>query len=251
MNFQCAFIVIQITILLKKVRMMIKKNIDSTMLLNRKYADFDKDVISQMNALKSFALKITNDLEESEDLVQDTLLKAFRFFDKFEKGTNAKAWLFQIMKNSFINNYRKITREPYKVDYEDVQNFYENIKADDVKTQHYENDAFSDVLDDELANALSILPDDFRTIVFLSDIEGYTYEEIADFMDCPIGTVRSRLHRARKMLYSLLFQYAKENGFINLKEKLPKADRSMKLFDNVKIKENADSELAHLSFSFI
>lgn len=232
MNFHCTVIVNRVTIQLLKVQTMIKKNIDSDMLLNQKYADFDKEVISQMNALKGFALKMTNDIEESEDLVQDTLLKAFRFFDKFEKGTNAKAWLFQIMKNSFINNYRKTTREPHKVDYEDVQNFYENIKADDVKTQHYENDAFSDVLDDELANALSILPDDFRTIVFLSDIEGYTYEEIADFMDCPIGTVRSRLHRARKMLYSLLFQYANENGFINSKKKLPKADRSMKLFTN-------------------
>ena len=183
--------------------------------LKLKYIDFDSIVVPQIEALKNFALKMTNNLDEGDDLLQDTLLKAFRFFDKFEKGTNAKAWLFQIMKNSFINNYRKTNRQPHKVDYEDVQNFYENIKSEDVKTQHYESDAFSDVLDDEIANALSILPDDFRTIVFLSDIEGYTYEEIAEFMDCPIGTVRSRLHRARKMLYSLLFQYANENGFVN------------------------------------
>jgi RNA polymerase sigma-70 factor (ECF subfamily) len=186
--------------------------------LDKKYKDFDTEIIPHINALNSFALKMTNDMDDAGDLVQDTLLKAFRFFDKFEKGTNAKAWLFQILKNSFINNYRKNSREPNRVDYEDVQNFYESIKADEVKTNHYENDAFSDVLDDEIAHALSLLPDDFRTIVFLSDIEAYTYEEISDFMDCPIGTVRSRLHRARKMLYTLLYQYAGENGYIKLKK---------------------------------
>ena len=116
-----------------KATKMKKTNIDTDLLLNQKYVDFDAEVISHMSALKSFALKMTNDLEESEDLVQDTLLKAFRFFDKFEKGTNAKAWLFQIMKNSFINNYRKTTREPYKVDYEDVQNFYEKININAIK----------------------------------------------------------------------------------------------------------------------
>lgn len=190
------------------------------------YEEFDSIVISQSAALKSFALKMTNDEDEAEDLLQDTLLKAFRFFDKFEKGTNAKAWLFQIMKNTFINNYRKTSKEPYKVDYEDVQNFYETIKADEVKTQHFQGDAFSDILDDELTDALSKLPDDFRTIVFLSDIEGYSYEEIANFVDCPIGTVRSRLHRARKMLYSLLYNYAYDKGFVSKKGRIqPKTNK--------------------------
>lgn len=183
--------------------------------LKNKYKEFETEVIPYTDALKSFALKMTNDTDDADDLLQDTLMKAFRFFDKFEKGTNMKAWLFQIMKNSFINNYRKSSKEPNKVDYEDVQNFYENIKAEDVKSQHYQSDAFSDVLDDEITSALSKLPDDFRTIVFLSDVEGYTYEEIADFVDCPIGTVRSRLHRARKMLYSLLYEYALEKGFVS------------------------------------
>ena len=182
---------------------------------NKKYEEFDSEIVHHLGSLKSFAMKMTNDIDDAEDLVQDTLLKAFRFFDKFEKGSNAKAWLFQIMKNSFINNYRKNNREPNKIDYEDVQNFYETIKADQVKTTHYEGDAFSDILDDEITNALSVLPDDFRTIVFLSDIEGYSYQEISDFMDCPIGTVRSRLHRARKMLYALLFQFALTNGFVS------------------------------------
>jgi RNA polymerase sigma-70 factor, ECF subfamily len=204
--------------------------------LEAKYRDFDNEIMPHLGALRSFALKMTKDQDDSEDLVQDTLLKAYRFFDKFEKGTNAKAWLFQIMKNSFINNYRKHASEPEKVDYEDVQNFYENIKADQVKTAHFQGDAFSDVLDDELASALSALPDDFRTIVFLSDIEGYTYEEIADFLDCPIGTVRSRLHRARKMLYAILYQYAQKRGFIkDLKKK--KAKNSL-ILDNHKSTRN-------------
>ncbi len=201
---------------------------------NKKYEEFDSEIVPHLGSLKSFAMKMTNDIDDAEDLVQDTLLKAFRFFDKFEKGSNAKAWLFQIMKNSFINNYRKNNREPNKIDYEDVQNFYETIKADQVKTTHYEGDAFSDILDDEITNAFSVLPDDFRTIVFLSDIEGYSYQEISDFMDCPIGTVRSRLHRARKMLYALLFQFALTNGFVssdagklgrNQKKMLLKKDR--------------------------
>ncbi|MFA7228765.1 MAG: sigma-70 family RNA polymerase sigma factor [Melioribacteraceae bacterium] len=221
------------------------KKINEEKGLDQKYRDFDIEILPHMNALKSFALKMTNDPDESDDLVQDTLLKAFRFFDKFELGTNAKAWLFQIMKNSFINKYRKSSREPNKVDYEDVQNFYEAIKSEDVKAQHYEDDAFSGVLNDEIANALSILPDDFRTIVFLSDIEGYTYEEIADFMDCPLGTVRSRLHRARKMLYSLLFQYAFENGFVGIKGKSRNAEKSSKFLKNIKFKRNFELQLSN------
>ena len=118
------------------------------------------------------------------------------------------------MKNSFINDYRKHTKEPNKVDYDDVQNFYENIKSDEVETKHYELDAFSNLLDDDISVAIEKLPEDFRTVIILNDIEGFTYEEIADFVDIPVGTVRSRLHRARKMLYVQLFDYAKEKGFI-------------------------------------
>jgi len=220
------------------------RKVETDKSLEKKYIEFDSEVIPHLSSLKSFALKMTNDADESEDLIQDTLLKAFRFFDKFEKGTNAKAWLFQIMKNSFINNYRKTTKEPFKVDYDDVQNFYETIKSEDVKTQHYENDAFSDVLDDEIAKALSILPDDFRTVVFLSDIEGYTYEEIADFIDCPVGTVRSRLHRARKMLYALLLQYAQENGYISKKSKVQIESRE-KMLNKLMISKSINPELVH------
>ncbi|MCX7797683.1 MAG: sigma-70 family RNA polymerase sigma factor [Melioribacter sp.] len=190
--------------------------------LKERYEDFEKEALPHMNALYHFALRMTGDEDDADDLVQETYLKAFRFFDKFEKGTNCKAWLFRIMKNSFINDYRKNVKEPDKVDYEDVQNFYENIKSEEVQFNHYEEDAFSNVLDDEVTKALSELPEDFRTVIILSDIEGFTYDEIADFVDIPVGTVRSRLHRARKMLYSLLYNYAKDKGYVPKKMKKTK-----------------------------
>lgn len=183
--------------------------------LHQLYQEFEKEAIPHMNALYNFALKMTGDEDDADDLVQETYLKAFRFFDKFEKGTNCKAWLFRILKNSYINDYRKQVKEPNKVDYEDVQNFYENIKSDEVESKHYEQDVFSNLLDDEISKAITDLPEDFRTVIILSDIEGFTYDEIADFVDIPVGTVRSRLHRARKMLYSQLYDYAKDRGFVD------------------------------------
>lgn len=192
--------------------------------LQQRYAEFEKEAVPHLDAVYNFALRMTGDEDDADDLVQETYLKAFRFFDKFEKGTNCKAWLFRILKNSFINDYRKTTKEPNKVDYDDIQNFYENIKADEVETQHYEEDAFSNLLDDEISKAISELPEDFRTVVILSDIEGFTYEEIADFVDIPVGTVRSRLHRARKMLYVQLFDYAKDKGFVKKKNSSKKSD---------------------------
>jgi len=183
--------------------------------LHQLYREFEKEAIPHMNALYNFALKMTGDEDDADDLVQETYLKAFRFFDKFEKGTNCKAWLFRILKNSYINDYRKQVKEPNKVDYEDIQNFYENIKSDEVESRHYEQDVFSNLLDDEISKAITDLPEDFRTVIILSDIEGFTYDEIADFVDIPVGTVRSRLHRARKMLYSQLYDYAKDRGFVD------------------------------------
>jgi RNA polymerase sigma-70 factor, ECF subfamily len=178
------------------------------------YADFEREAVPHMDSLYNFALKMTGDSDDASDLIQETYLKAFRFFDKFEKGTNCKAWLFRIMKNTYINTYRKSAKEPDKVDYEDVENFYENIKASNTDSAHLEKDIYDNLLDDELSAAITSLPEDFRTVVILADIEGYTYEEIADFIDVPVGTVRSRLHRARKMLFTKLYDYAGQKGYI-------------------------------------
>jgi RNA polymerase sigma-70 factor (ECF subfamily) len=181
---------------------------------NELYKEFEREALPHMDALYNFALRMTGDGDDANDLVQDTFLKAFRFFDKFEKGTNCKAWLFRIMKNTFINSYRKKTKEPDKVDYEDVENFYENVKPSSTDSAHLEKEIYDNLIDDEISTAIASLPDDFKTVIILSDIEGFTYDEIADFVDVPVGTVRSRLHRARKMLFAKLYKYANQKGYV-------------------------------------
>lgn len=180
----------------------------------KKNAAFETEAVPHMQALYNYALKMTADPDEADDLVQETYLRAYRFFDKFEQGTNCKAWLFRIMKNTFINEYRKNVRTPAKVDYDDIQNFYENIKSEEVEIKHYEMDVFNNLLDDEVTDVIASLPEDFRTVIILSDIEGFSYDEVADFIDAPVGTVRSRLHRARKLLYAKLHDYARQRGYI-------------------------------------
>lgn len=140
-------------------------------------------------------------------------LRAFRFFDKFEQGTNCKAWLFRIMKNLFINKYRKNQKEPGKVDYDDIENFFDSIKSDRIDSTDLQEKLFSNLLDDDVLTALNSLQDDFKTVVILCDLEGLSYEEIAEFVQVPIGTVRSRLHRGRKLLQQKLLQYAKSRGY--------------------------------------
>ena len=178
------------------------------------YKEFEKEAVPHMDALYNFGLKLTGDPDDASDLLQETYLKAFRFFDKFTRGTNCKAWLFSIMKNTFINSYRKKSKEPGKVDYEEIENYYENIKVSSSDDAHLEKEIFDNLLDDELSEALSGLSEEFRTVIILCDIEGYSYEEIADFIDIPVGTVRSRLHRGRKMLYTKLYKYASGKGYI-------------------------------------
>lgn len=181
-------------------------------LIQRKQ-DFDKEAIPHMKLLYNYAYRMSGDALDADDLLQDTYLRAFRFFHKFEKGTNCKAWLFRIMKNCYINRYRKSKKEPAKVDYEDVQNFYDSIRSEIVDPNDLEFKVFSNLLDDEVSGALNSLQDDYKTVVILCDIEGLSYEEIAEFLDVPIGTVRSRLHRGRKILQKKLKEYAKLRGF--------------------------------------
>ena len=181
--------------------------------------EFEREAVPHMDALYNYAVKMTGDSDDASDLIQETYLKAFRFWDKFEKGTNCKAWLFRIMKNTFINTYRKTSKEPDKVDYEEIENFYENIKPSSTDSAHLEKDIYDNLLDDEMSAAISSLPEDFRTVIILCDIEGYTYDEIADFVDVPVGTVRSRLHRARKMLFTKLHKYASDKGYVKDKAK--------------------------------
>jgi RNA polymerase sigma-70 factor (ECF subfamily) len=154
------------------------------------------------------------DEDDANDLVQDTYLKAFRFISSFERGTNAKAWLFRILKNSFINDYRKRSKEPSKVDYQEVETTYNSEEAAEVDhTTDLRVETVQDMIGDEVATALNSLPVDFRTVIILCDIEGFTYEEMAKILDIPIGTVRSRLHRARNLLKDKLKVYASSMGY--------------------------------------
>jgi RNA polymerase sigma-70 factor (ECF subfamily) len=179
-----------------------------------KYKIFDQEFMPHINSMYNFAFRLTMDEDEAKDLVQDTYLKAFRFITSFQKGTNAKAWLFRILKNSFINDYRKKSKEPAKVDYQEVETFYnsEEAEADNITTD-LRVDAVQEMIGDEVANALNSLAVDFRTVIILCDIEGFTYEEMAKILDIPIGTVRSRLHRARNLLKDKLKVYARSMGY--------------------------------------
>jgi RNA polymerase sigma-70 factor (ECF subfamily) len=205
---------------LRPIMQKIQQEIENTLLnsSNKIDKDFIKEAIPHMDTLYNFALKMTRNPDDAKDLLQETYLKAYRFFDKFETGTNCKAWLFRIMKNSYINIYRKNNREPDKVDYGEIEEFYETIKSEKAAANDLESEIFDNVLDDEVMTAVQSLPDDFRTVILLCDIEGLTYEEIAEFVDCPIGTVRSRLHRARKMLAVKLSDYAKRKGYQPIQE---------------------------------
>ncbi len=179
----------------------------------RKQEDFNDEILPHLDALYNFGLRLTTDPNDAEDLVQDTIVKAYRFFSSYEKGTNAKAWLFRILKNSYINNYRKKSKKPQQVDYDEVSTFYETVRAERTDTSDLEDRMYRELMDDDITNALEELPEDFRTVVLLCDVEGFTYEEIANMLDVPIGTIRSRLHRGRNLLKAQLMEYAQKRGF--------------------------------------
>lgn len=183
-------------------------------IIAEKHREFEREALPHMDLLYNFGLRMTNNRADADDLLQDTYLKAFRFWDKYEQGTNIRAWLFRIMKNSYINLYRKSSKEPDTVDYDDVKDFYHSIRGDSAESNDLQESVFGNLLDDEVAQAIAELPDDFRTVVILCDIEGLPYEEIAEFVECPLGTVRSRLHRGRKLLRQRLTEYARNRGYV-------------------------------------
>lgn len=176
---------------------------------------FEREFVPHMTALYNFAFKLTLSEENAKDLLQETSLKAYRFINSFEPGTNAKAWLFRIMKNSFINDYRKKSKAPGMVDYQEVESFYNSENANKQReiTSDLRVESIKDMLGDEITNALNSIDVDFRTVIILCDLEGFKYDEMAKILDIPIGTVRSRLHRARNLLKDKLAEYASEMGY--------------------------------------
>ena len=176
---------------------------------------FDTEFLPNINAMYNFANRLTFDEDDAKDLVQDTYMKAFRFINSFQRGTNAKAWLFRIMKNSFINDFRKKSKEPTKIDYQEVETFYNSDDVDKSITTDLRAETVKDMMGDEISNALNSLDVDFRTVIILCDLEGFKYDEMAKILDIPIGTVRSRLYRARNLLKDRLSDYARKMGYKN------------------------------------
>jgi RNA polymerase sigma-70 factor (ECF subfamily) len=174
---------------------------------------FNEEFMPHIDAMYNFAFRLTLDEDDAKDLVQETFMKAYRFINSFETGTNAKAWLFRILKNSFINNYRKKSKQPNKVDYQEVETFYNSDSVNENITTDLRVETVQHLIGDEITNALNSLDVDFRTVIILCDLEGFTYEEMAKILDIPIGTVRSRLHRARNLLKEKLKQYASSLGY--------------------------------------
>lgn len=174
---------------------------------------FLKEFYPHLQALYNFAYHLTYNEDDANDLVQETYLKAIRFADSYVEGTNAKAWLFKILKNAFINEYRKKSKQPNRVDFEDVINFHDAEDTPSKGRNDLRQEVFQGMIGEQVAKAVNALPVDFKTVILLCDIEGFTYEEIAKIVDIPIGTVRSRLHRARQMLKEKLMDYALKRGY--------------------------------------
>jgi len=179
--------------------------------------DFEAIAFQYMDSLYSTALRFTRNTEEAEDLVQDTYLRAYRFFDKFQEGTNFKAWIFKILTNTFINKYRKKARTPQQVQLDKVAYGLENDEAPERVGEWtgFDESKYDELFDDDITSALSQLSEEFRMVVLLADIEGFSYKEIAEIISRPSGTVMSRLFRGRRMLQRILDKYARREGYIS------------------------------------
>ncbi|MHC4183910.1 MAG: sigma-70 family RNA polymerase sigma factor [Planctomycetota bacterium] len=186
-----------------------------------KLREFELEALKYIDSLFNVAMRMTRNKDDAEDLVQETYLKMHRFSHTFNEGSNLKAWLFKILRNTFINLFRKKIRAPQEIHYTNNEDFYlfNRIAADrtDDSLPGKGTIGIEEYLEEEIKYALDNLPIAFREVVLYSDVEGLSYEEISDIVGCPIGTVKSRLYRARKALQKLLWNYAKDKGY--LKEK--------------------------------
>jgi len=184
------------------------------------HLEFEQQAMPQADALYGAALRMTRDPTRAEDLVQETLLRAYRFWHRFEPGTNIKAWLFRIQTNLFINRYRKRQTEHAVIDDREVDDLLNRYAAEESTfiPPDMREEFFKEVLSDDVLHALDELPFEFRMTVLLADMHDFSYKEIAEILDCPVGTVMSRLHRARKLLQAKLFDFAVERGVIRAPE---------------------------------
>jgi len=196
--------------------------------------NFEEVAMPFVDALYNTAYRMTRNAQDAEDLVQETYLKAYRYYDKFEEGTNFKAWLFKILKNTFINTYRKKQKTPPQSDFAEIEDSFESRLSTDVsgKMKSPEEEILENVLDEDVKRALDDLPPDYRMAVILADLEGFSYKEIAGILELPLGTVMSRLYRGRKLLESAMLTYAREHGYLRSGE--PSKMRSSQLREESK-----------------
>ena len=182
---------------------------------------FREEALPHLNALYNYARSISYSDEDAEDLVQDTYMRAYRFFHQYTPGSNCKAWLFTILRNLYNTRYKQYKRKPDKVHYEDTDEVY-NFMVEGEWTSEIgdpESEFFDNILPRRIVEAIEDLPEEFKSTLILADLEDFSYKEIAEILDCPVGTVMSRLHRARNILKKKLVDYAEEKGVINSGEK--------------------------------
>ena len=177
--------------------------------------DFSSPELPYYNQLFKTALRMTRSVPETEDLLQETYLKAFRYYGGFEEGTNLKAWLFRIMKNNFINRYRKRKTEPHHVEIDELRDSNDDREAGESGDNGVESSMVAAEIDPDVARAIDALPHDYKMALLLVDIQGHTYQEVADMLAVPVGTVMSRLYRARTKIERALIAYGKENNYLS------------------------------------
>ena len=179
---------------------------------------FTSDAMQYAPQLFSTALRMTRNRSDAEDLVQETYIKGWRSFHTFQEGTNLRAWLFRIMTNTYINKYNAQKRKGTEVELDDVEELFLYKRLGSIDQSQLSSSAEDQMLDlftdDEVKNALESLPEDFRIPVLLSDVDGFSYKEIAEMLEIPMGTVMSRLHRGRKAMQKMLYEYARDRGLI-------------------------------------